>query len=83
LTWLKEEKLKPTIETYWDPNGNHSGKNGCWFARLKHDRSMNATAETEGGAIHGLLLILQSNGLSGNLNKYKCQPRPGSKSKLR
>ena len=51
------------VEVYFDPSGFHSGRSGCWRARLRHRRGIHDAGPTENHAFRALVSAATSFGL--------------------
>lgn len=53
-----------TIEVYHDPDGYHSGRQGCCRARLKGRHGIHAAGPTESVAISDLIATAATHGVT-------------------
>lgn len=51
------------VEVYFDPLGYHSGKSGCWRARLRRNKGIHDAGPSEVSAFRSLVVTAATFGL--------------------
>jgi len=66
-----ERILVPEVEVFFDPQGFHSGKNGCFRARMTFDHSIHDAGSTKEDALNNFFKTAASLGQSENREDYE------------
>lgn len=62
-TLCEDSYTAADVEVYYDPMGRHSGRSGCWRARLRHRRGVHDAGPTEDHAFRNFERTADSFGL--------------------